>query len=89
MVRKESGGLRHYLDGEPVHCGAGLELQSIEHRSDDYGEFIEFLQQGVPVRYEASQDGKAIRASLYAGKGGHCFSTAHDDWMCFRWPRRS
>lgn len=24
---RESGGLRHYLSGEPVHAGDGLELQ--------------------------------------------------------------
>lgn len=25
-LRPEPGGLRHYLDGEPVHCGDILEL---------------------------------------------------------------
>jgi len=25
-LRREPSGLRHYLDGEPVHCGTGLEL---------------------------------------------------------------
>lgn len=26
-VRSEVGGLRHYLEGEPVHCGELLEIQ--------------------------------------------------------------
>src|SRR5437868_4868265 len=53
-VRRETGGLlRHYLDGRPVHCGAGLELQRITFKSDDYGEYSIAMQEGTPVRYEA------------------------------------
>lgn len=88
-VRQEGGGLRHYLDGEPVHCGEGLELQAIEHRDDDGQEYLAFLPHGRAVRYEASQAGKTIRAVLYAGVEGHSFSTAHQAWMRFRWPVRS
>jgi len=89
QVRKEGSGLRHYLDGQPVHCGTGLELQVIEYKSDDYGEFTVFRNEGRRVRYEASQDGKTIRATLHVGVAGHEFVAASESYMRFRWPVRS
>lgn len=53
-LRRDDGGLRHYLDGEAVHCGRGIELQAVEEKHDDYGEYSVPLQRGVVVRYEAS-----------------------------------
>ena len=29
-IRVETGGFRHYLDGEPVHAGTGLELRGLD-----------------------------------------------------------
>jgi hypothetical protein len=26
LIRERNGGPRHHLDGEPIHCGTGLEL---------------------------------------------------------------
>jgi hypothetical protein len=96
-LRREGSGLRHYLDGEPVHCGAGLELQAIEYKSDDVGEFTTFLQRGRGVRYEAStlqvvsRDGRpqpsTLHAQLYTVVDGHSFVARAEAWMRFRWPR--
>jgi len=41
-LRRELGGLRHYLDGAPIHCGDLLEM-----RTDDGA--------WVVVRYEWNQ----------------------------------
>jgi len=90
-LRRDGGGWRHYLDGEPVHCGAGLELQTVELRSDDYGEYSVPTQQGVPVRYEGqlgNRPREQVRATLHKNVGGHEFAAGVDDWMRFRWPRR-
>ena len=91
LRRGGASGLRHYLDGEPVHCGTGLELQAVECRVDpDGNEYLAVLPRGQVVRYEASQDGKTISAVLYAGVVGHTFSAALEpSWMRFRWPVRS
>lgn len=82
-------GLRHYLDGRPVHCGDGLMLQSIEFRHDDYGEWTRALQTGTRVRYEASFGDKEIRATLHVDVGGHECVARVEKWMRFQWPRRS
>lgn len=90
VLRHELGGLRHYLDGKPVHCGAGLELQHTDTKSDDYGDFTVPIQAGTVVRYEASLCGRAEDAvvTLYADIGGHDFTAPGEPWMRFRWPRR-
>ena len=87
-VRREPGGLRHYLDGEPIHCGTCVELQAITHLSDDYGEYTYARQTGVSVRYEASQDGWEIKAVLYSDIGGYECRVMLYDPMRFRWPER-
>lgn len=86
VVKREPGGLRHYLDGQPVHCGAGLELQSWEDKSDDYGEYTKVLQVGVSVRYEASFFTK-VEWSLHHYTGGHEFIAQGEAWHRFRWPK--
>lgn len=90
-LRRELGGLRHYLDGRPVHCGFGIELQHTVQRSDDFGEFTVPLQAGTVVRYEASLGGRREDAAvtLYADVGGHEFAARAEPWMRFRWPRRT
>lgn len=50
--RSDDGGRRDFLDGDPLHCGAGLELQAIEWRDDDYGSYTVRLATGARVRYE-------------------------------------
>lgn len=84
----EREGTRDYLDGKPIHCGTGLELQAIEYRSDDYGEFALKLATGVRVRYElAWPPGGADRQIILHGSiGGHEFTATADSWMRFRWP---
>jgi hypothetical protein len=85
-LRREVSGLRHYLDGKPVHCGASLELQHTEDKSDDYGEFTVPLQLGSSVRYEASWVGSELPFSLHRNVGGTEFTAAGELWMRFRWP---
>jgi hypothetical protein len=92
-LRSERGDWRHYLDGEPIHCGAGLELQSIEGKSDDYGEFTLKLDEGVRVRYEVvwlrdrPTDAPPWKPVLYLSAGGHSFHGELEQWMRFRWPK--
>jgi hypothetical protein len=52
LVARSEGGAstRDYLDGEPIHCGDSLELQSFERRGDDYGEYTVKLPTGSRVR---------------------------------------
>lgn len=95
-LRRERGDWRHYLDGEPIHCGAGLELQAIEWKGDDYGEFTVRLAEGVRVRYEVEwlrappTDGPPAppwKPALYISAGGHSgFKGPLEQWMRFRWP---
>ncbi len=92
-LRRERGDWRHYLDGEPIHCGAGLELQAIEWKGDDYGEFTIKRAEGVRVRYEVewvrerSKDAPPWVAVLHIAAGGHSgFKGPLEAWMRFRWP---
>lgn len=87
VVKQEPGGLRHYLEGRPVHCGVGLELQQVAEKSDDWGEFTVPQQVGTIVRYEATQAG-GLTATLHALVAGYEFVTSAEPWMRFRWPRR-
>jgi len=86
ITRRQSGGLRHYLAGEPISCGSSIELQDLKWFADDFGEFRQYLGQGRVVRYEALQDGKTIRATLHTVVGGHEFVATVEAWMRFRWP---
>lgn len=86
-TRREPGGLRHYLDGEPVHCGVTLELQTVEPKSDDYGEYLHASQRGVLVRYEATFQSDAIAGQMHVKVGGYSFGAAIESHMRFRWPR--
>ena len=89
-ARRGDGDERHYLDGEPIHCGAMLELQAVEVAADDYGDYTVVQQRGLPVRYElaAARKGAALdkRGVLYADIGGHSFAAGIDEWWRFRWP---
>jgi hypothetical protein len=87
VMRSEVGGLRHYLDGEPVHCGQALQLQHRGQRNDDYGTFSVPLQEGTMVRYEASQHGGKIDATLHVDIGDNEFVSVLEPWMRFRWPK--
>ena len=84
----KGGDFRDYLDGKPIHCGAMLELQGIERRSDDYGEFSIKLHNGALVRYELAWGGEQQeRAVVLHGRiAGHEFTARADAWMRFRWP---
>jgi hypothetical protein len=81
--RQGGGDFRDYLFGEPIHCGAGLELQAVEYRYDDFGSYTVFLDRGHAVRYEHSVG----VVTLYADIGGHTFACSLQAWMRFRWPR--
>jgi hypothetical protein len=86
---RDAGGSRDFLDGQPIHCGATLELQAIEHHDDDYGSFTLKLPTGVLVRYElAWGKGEERAIELHAAIGGHSIEFRHEQWMRFRWPQR-
>lgn len=89
-VRREGpDGLRHYLDGRPVRCGALIKLQAVEDRCDaDDLEYTAPLPRGEVVRYEMSQDHRRIDATLHARVAGHRFTAGLELWMRFRWPER-
>lgn len=90
-VRDEGGGQRHYLDGQAIHCGAMIEIQALEYKSDDYGEYTVCLQRGRLVRYELAWPIKPTslddRVVLYIEVDGHTF-TAAGAGKRYRWPRR-
>lgn len=81
--RHEHGDIRDYLKGEPIHCGDMLELQSVEYKADDYGEWVFYLDKSVTVRFELSGTRNPV---LYANIGGHTFAARLEAWMRFRWP---
>lgn len=81
-LAEQYGDTRDFLDGRPVHCGSGLELQEQEYCYDDYGEYTLRLKSGKRVRYEMA-GGKVV---LFTTVGGFEFSKRADEWMRFRWP---
>lgn len=52
-LRKEPGGLRHYLHGKPVHAGASLLLR------------LPHPHEAVPVRYEGQWSRDGLVGLLY------------------------
>jgi hypothetical protein len=81
----DAGGPRDFLDGEPIHCGDVIELQGIEYRGDDYGEYTVKKPTGARVRYELSRGDAVV---LYTSVMGHEFTSPLAPWMRFRWPER-
>ncbi len=92
ILRRDAGGNRHYLDGEPVTCGTALELQVVRYQyTDATGERRVPVDRWVKVRYEASLAGRApedVRITLYANIGGHTAVIQYSDSLRFRWPER-
>ena len=87
----DGGGQRDFLDGRPIHCGTTLELQTVEVRSDDYGDYSVVLPSGVRVRYELDvprPEEERRRIVLHSSVGGYEFTRRHSTTMRFRWPRR-
>jgi hypothetical protein len=60
-------------------------MQAIATHYDDCGSWIDYLQRGTPVRYEADIGNREIRATLHADVGGHEFVAAVEKWMRFTW----
>jgi hypothetical protein len=91
-LQTDAGGWRHFLYGEPIHCGSGLDLQAREYKCDDYGEYSLRTSKAVRVRYEVEwlrerpAEGPPWRAVLYHSTGGHTFKAPLEAWMRFRWP---
>jgi hypothetical protein len=85
--RRAHGDFRDHLDGKPIYCGTGLELQGREYRSDNYGEYSLNLPTGLRVRYELAWGGERT-VMLHADLGGHEFIAKAEPWMRFRWPQR-
>ena len=85
--REDPGGWRDYLEGSPIHCGGQIELQAVEYRGDDFGEYTVWLDKAVTVRYEADLSCEDGGIGLYTSIGGHEFRATHEGWMRFRWPK--
>jgi hypothetical protein len=87
-LETDAGGLRHYLDGKPVHCGTTLELQAVEYpvkNGEEQGPVL--VNRWIRVRYEASLwRREQCVVTLYAEIGGHTAKLDHFDSMRFRWP---
>ncbi len=97
IERRDDGyDFRDYLNGEPVHCGAGLDMQAQTYISDNYGEFRILLPTGVSVRYElawgtprgAPPGTQHKYPVLHTDVGGFDFTARAEPWMRFRWPAR-
>lgn len=85
------GGWRQYLDGNPIHCGATLELAEKEWRGTGDSETLVFTGRFVSVRYEVawltSREGRTVRVPMmYKSVAGYNFSAPIEDHHCFRWP---
>jgi len=90
VLRQDDGGWRHFLDGEPIHCGRGIEVR---------------LRDGTWLRgaYEASwRDGKpnavlvfsvycaGLKVDRELGADGSVTAEMRlYDSMLFRWPERN
>lgn len=73
---QDGGGPRHFLCGEPVHCGASLEMRV-------GGKWI-------PVRYEASLTADPPRILLFAepwGEDGPEVAVQQAEYQDVRWPK--
>lgn len=83
------GDFRDHLNGEPIHCGEGLELQAQEIRTDDFGDYSIRLEKGIAVRYEVDWHPAGKRAVLYFDVFGLDFLKPIElSWMRFRFPVR-
>jgi hypothetical protein len=92
--REDGGGYRDFLAGHdssgrsvPVHCGEMLELQAVEWKDDDFGEYALSLDKGIRVRYEANLSCADGGITLYAFLDGHQFRLRYEAWMHLRWPQ--
>lgn len=58
----DAGGVRWFLDDEPVHAGTGLEiLLELEPKYAPEGQLLDFKPMWIPVRLEFEFDtGKAL-----------------------------
>lgn len=70
----DGSGRRHFVDGEPVHCGTSLQW------SPDYG------NTWINVRYEANFCREGVFPVLYLPDGSQMVPTVDSR---FRWPSRS
>ncbi len=77
FLGEDEGGKRHFLDGEPIHCGTGLEML--------------VAGKWVPVCYESEMYSKPARAVLYAtpwGDEGPRVTIEYPMAQTLRWPKR-
>jgi len=78
---------RWHLDGRPIHCGDGIELQSRRYKIIGGDEFTFPIQDGVAGRFELAWTKQGKLPEFYTSVGGHTFHRAIEhEWMRFRWP---
>jgi hypothetical protein len=84
----DAGGIRWFLDGEPVHAGTTLEiLLELNTRFDESGRVVGFTPLWVPVRleFEFDTDGRALM--FWPSHGSNYAKSEVLDGVRFRWPR--
>jgi hypothetical protein len=100
-LARDNGGWRHFLVGEPVRCGTGLELASVRDDADDVGRALaddgthtnagsQARLRWIPVRYEShlATSTSEPPALLFADVGGHDAVIRGHAGMRLRWPHR-
>lgn len=75
ILGADPGGPRHFLAGQRVPCGTGLELELADGR-------------WAWCRYEARLV-EAIAVTIYLQLPAGSVPVPHDERMRFRWPARS
>lgn len=89
---RESGGWRHYLRDEPVHCGEGLLLAGVdwvEGIGDALQRKLSAPRRWTRVRYESPlASDTEPPALLYTQIDGHTaiITAHHGSELVFRWP---
>lgn len=87
---REDGGWRHYLQGQPVHCGEGVELAGVdwvEGIGDAPQRKLSSPRRWTRVRYESPlASEQKPPALLYTMVDGHSAIITADPGMVFRWP---
>jgi hypothetical protein len=78
-LRREESGWRHYLGGEPVHCGSGLELYADDRNNPDT-----YLRGRYEANLATSGGEPTVWFCTAVGEVRVNVHLAH-----FRWPGRS
>jgi len=82
---RDGGGVRWFLDGEPIHAGTGLEIL-LEIDPEGATDRSRHKPLWVPVRFETDLEDRAFIHWPNAGQDE--LRSEVRDHLCFRWPHR-